>query len=235
MLVTAAGPALLVLARAFLLLVAVHQAAQPLAHAARQVLDVVDSALDAVGAGALHAWAWVAGWSTARRDGWVERVESFWDVPEKLAGVHAIGLLTELTLFAALLPLAWHARAVPALPWAAWRHWPSLAWMRLNTLPRWMRVERAVVAPWLLLGCVHVGLRMRRAVVLVVSQHLSGDLLFAVSFLAGAAGGLLCAWHVGAPMMLADGAASDRSGRTRRLLTLLLVPLGVAALVEAAW
>lgn len=230
-LLLAGGPVFTLVACVGLLLLGVHAAAQPVAHLARGILDGVDAGADALGALCIKAYGAALGWRAGTVEDAVERFEGLLDVPEKLALVHALALLLELVLAAALLPVAWHAR-----PWTVDR-WNDPAarvkawWLGL---PRWVRLERTLLLPWVLVAVWRVASMVRVNAVALGSAHVADvAALGSAGWVALWATVALVTWHAALPLGLSSPEASLRAGRWRRLTTLTLAPLGLMALVEA--
>ncbi len=218
-----------------LLLVGIHAAGEPVAVVARVLLDLVDSGVDWVASVLVDVWAEVWSWGPRRRDDAVEAFATLVDVPEKLAMVHAVGLLLEGMLFFAWWRLAWNADPfdIPRVP-------PAVMVTRLRVwwlgLPRFVRVERGVL---LALGTAGVLTMARVARTQAVAVAASGQWV-GLEWLSelGIAAAVLAAWlGVSAallPLLASSPQRAARSGKTRRILVLATAPLLFAAFVGAA-
>ncbi|MBI5494226.1 MAG: hypothetical protein HY904_04310 [Deltaproteobacteria bacterium] len=213
-----------------LLLLAVHVAADPVAHGARFILDTLDAAADATGAWLVRGWASAWDWSDKRVAAVVEAWTELVDVQEKLAATHLVGLVVEGVLFFAFLPLAWHADPYelvlrpPARMAADLRSW-------FLGLSAWVRLERILVVFCGLGG----GLSLARFVRAQVVATAAGDLGVPLNALTGVglAAAVFTLWLVVVcallPMVAVDATRTTRASRTRRLLCLVCAFLIVAA------
>ncbi|MEW5853044.1 MAG: hypothetical protein AB2A00_29950 [Myxococcota bacterium] len=232
------APLTTTLAGIALLCLGAHVAAEPVAVAARHILDVIDSLVDTALVGIINVWADLRGWSTQATDAVAERAIGLVDIPEKLIAVHALGLLVEGMVVLAFLPLSWRVE-----PW----EWPNLRrvrgelaslqyWMR--SLPRWVRVERSILMVLLLVGLLSAVQDSRAGAMAFISSSdldLSRSWLFPGGTLAALTTLFFGATYALFPMLGASVSHSAAAPRWRRVLCLFTAPLLVGAGLVALW
>jgi hypothetical protein len=219
-----------------LMFASVHVAADPVTRAGRTVFDIVDSGLDLLSALLIRAWASLASWNASEVEHATAWTAGFIDIPEKLAAVHVLGVLTECALLWAFLTPAFSARPVAISVPVSWRAFQT-SWRRLTEVAtRWLLLERMVTTLLVMAGsCRVAGVLRQSAVAAVARLGASDSLLEPVGWTAWAGACTLVVVWGALPVVLVPLERHGRVGRWRKFLVATCAALLLCHALEVLW